>query len=64
MLLVTFYEGFSFKPILAIVFCLNLVSIIKAIHAGEPTRLHTFWLTTSLGAITWSIALRNLCFVY
>lgn len=43
-------------PILAIIFCLNLVEIFKKIKNDQPTTKNTFWLTTSFILIVWSIA--------
>lgn len=43
-------------PILAIVFCLNLVGIIKKVKKDESTSKNTFWLTISFILIVWSIA--------
>lgn len=45
-----------FVPILSIVFCLNLVTIIKKVKRDEKTTVNTIWLTTSFVLITWSIA--------
>ncbi|MFJ7935933.1 hypothetical protein [Sporosarcina sp. NPDC096371] len=49
--------GFYLNPILAIVFCLNLVAIIKKISADNKsnTSKNTFWLTISFMYIVWSI---------
>lgn len=44
-------------PILAIIFCINLVEIIKKIKKEQPTSTNTFWLTASFVLIVWSIAL-------
>lgn len=46
-----------FIPILSIIFCLNLVSILKKIKNDQPTAINTFWLTTSFLLIAWSIAI-------
>ena len=43
-------------PIFAIIFCLNLVEIIKKIKKDQSTTKNTFWLTTSFVLIVWSIA--------
>ncbi|WP_318505934.1 hypothetical protein [Bacillus sp. T3] len=43
-------------PILAIIFCLNLVEILKKIKKDQPTAMNTFWLTISFVLIVWSIA--------
>lgn len=43
-------------PILAIIFCLNLVEVIKKVKEDQPTAKNTFWLTTSFMLIVWSIA--------
>lgn len=44
-------------PILAIIFCINLVEIIKKVKKEQPTSTNTFWLTASFVLIVWSIAL-------
>lgn len=44
-------------PILGIIFCLNLVEVIKKIKNEQPTATNTFWLTASFILIVWSIAL-------
>ncbi len=49
------YMGFYFMPILGIIFCLNLVSIIKKIKQDEKTAKNTFWLTISFIWIIWTI---------
>ena len=46
-------------PILAIVFCLNLVAIIKKVNKEQPTATNTFWLTASFVLIVWSIAMTS-----
>ncbi len=43
-------------PILAIIFCLNLVEIIKKVKKEQPTTANTVWLTISFVLIVWSIA--------
>ena len=43
-------------PILGIIFCVNLVTIIKKIKEDLPTAFNTFLLTVSFVLITWSIA--------
>lgn len=46
-------------PFLAIIFCLNLVEILKKIKNNQPTIKNTFWLTTSFVFIVWSIAVTT-----
>jgi hypothetical protein len=50
------YIGLVFMPLLCILFCLNLVSIIKKVQHEEDTGKNTFWLTFSFTLIMWSIA--------
>lgn len=50
------YIGWVFMPFLCILFCLNLVSIIKKVHHEEATGKNTFWVTFSFSLIMWSIA--------
>lgn len=47
-------------PILAIIFCINLVEIIKKVKKEQPTSTNTFWLTASFVLIVWSIAMTSL----
>lgn len=56
MWVVFFYSGLFLTPVLSIVFCVNLVEILKKIKTGETTRANTFWLTVSFTMIMWSIA--------
>lgn len=46
-------------PILAIIFCVNLVIIIKKVKEGLPTTFNTFLLTASFVLIVWSIAVTS-----
>ncbi|MEK3954753.1 hypothetical protein [Psychrobacillus sp. FSL K6-1464] len=50
------YIGLFLMPILCIIFCLNLVSILKKVKHEEKTTVHTVWLTISFTLIMWSIA--------
>ncbi|ETT82373.1 hypothetical protein MKZ08_06085 [Viridibacillus sp. FSL R5-0477] len=50
------FISFYLTPILSIIFCLNLVAILKKIKRDEKTATNTFWLTTSFLLIVWSIA--------
>jgi len=49
--------GFFLMPILCVIFCLNLVSILKKVKHEEKTTVNTFWLTISFTLIMWSIAM-------
>lgn len=49
--------GMFIMPILAIIFCINLVEIIKKVKREERTATNTFWLTASFLLIVWSIAI-------
>ena len=44
-------------PILAIIFCINLVEIIKKVKKEQPTSTNTYWLTASFVLIVWSISI-------
>lgn len=52
--------GFFLNPILAVVFCLNLISIIKKENQNEKisTQKNTIWATVSfvyiISSLTWS----------
>ena len=52
--------GMFIMPILAIIFCINLVEIIKKVKREERTATNTFWLTASFLLIVWSIAIISL----
>ena len=47
-------------PILAIIFCVNLVTIIKKVKEDQSTAFNTFLLTTSFILMAWSIAFSAL----
>ncbi|KOF08945.1 hypothetical protein AC739_17735 [Planococcus glaciei] len=53
------FIGVYLVPILSIIFCLNLVTIIKKAKRDEQTIVNTIWLTTSFVLITWSIAIMS-----
>ena len=44
-------------PILAIIFCINLVEIMKKVKREERTASNTFWLTASFVLMVWSISM-------
>ncbi len=48
--------GFYLLPIYCIVFCLNLVSIIKKIKYEEDTNKNTLWVTISFILIICTLA--------
>ena len=52
--------GMFIIPILAIIFCINLVEIMKKVKREERTFTNTFWLTASFLLIVWSIAIISL----
>lgn len=52
--------GMFVIPILAIIFCINLVEIMKKVKREERTATNTFWLTASFLLIVWSIAITSL----
>ncbi|MCG3088745.1 hypothetical protein [Sporosarcina cyprini] len=47
--------GFLLNPILAIVFCINLVAAMKKVKREEDTARNTFWMSMSLGYIIFSL---------
>lgn len=51
-------------PILCIIFCLNLVTIMKKVQNEEKTAVNTFWLTISFTLIMWCIAVIASASVY
>lgn len=56
MINIFMFIGFFLMPILCLIFCLNLVSILKKVKHEENTTVNTFWLTISFTLIMWSIA--------
>lgn len=50
------FIGLLLMPILCVIFCLNLVSILKMVKHEEKTTVNTVWLTISFTLIMWSIA--------
>ena len=56
MLFFFVYIGWFLMPIWCIVFCLNLVSILKKVKHEEKTTANTVWLIISLTIIMWTIA--------
>ena len=64
MIIPFLYIGWFLVPILSIIFCLNLVTIIKKVKTGEKTTVNTMWLTTSFVLITWSIAILASAGIY
>lgn len=57
MIITFWFVGWFLMPILCIVFCVNLVSILKKIKDREETKINTIWLTISFTFIMWSIAI-------
>lgn len=55
-----FFISVYVMPILAIIFCLSLVEIIKKVKKDQPTTANTVWLTISFVLIVWSIAITSL----
>lgn len=51
-------------PILGIIFCLNLVTILRKIKEEKPTANNTFWLSLSFVLIIWTIAIVSTIGVY
>ena len=51
------HAGLFLNPILAIVFCLNLVALIKKVgsHSNASTSINTFWMTIAATYIIFSI---------
>ncbi len=49
-------------PIWCIIFCLNLVSILKKVKHEEKTTANTIWLIISFTIITWTTASQSIVF--
>ncbi len=64
MIIAFLYIGWILMPILCVIFCLNLVSILKKIKNEEKTTVNTVWLTISFTLIMWSIAMIASASVY
>ncbi|MBM7662147.1 nitrate reductase NapE component [Bacillus mesophilus] len=58
-MIIFYFISLYVTPILAIIFCINLVEIIKKIKKDQPTAKNTFWLTFSFLLIVWSIAVTS-----
>lgn len=56
-MMVFLYIGMYLTPILSIIFCLNLVTIMKKIKRDEKTAINTFWLTLSFTLIAWTLVM-------
>ncbi len=56
-MIVFLYIGVYLTPILSIIFCLNLVTIMKKIKRDEKTAINTFWLTLSFTLIAWTLVM-------
>ncbi|GLI83485.1 MULTISPECIES: hypothetical protein [Rossellomorea] len=56
-MIVFLYIGMYLTPILSIIFCLNLVTIMKKIKRDEKTAINTFWLTLSFTLIAWTLVM-------
>ncbi|MEW5570170.1 hypothetical protein [Rossellomorea marisflavi] len=56
-MIVFLYIGMYLTPILSIIFCLNLVTIMKKIKRDEKTASNTFWLTLSFTLIAWTLVM-------
>lgn len=60
MLYISSLIALLFMPVLCVIFCLNLVAILKKIKSDEKTAVNTTWLTLSFTLIMWSIAILAL----
>lgn len=56
LLLLFYWIGWWLMPIWCIIFCLNLVSIIKKSKHEEKTTANTVWLIISFTIIMWTTA--------
>ena len=50
------YIAIYLTPILSIVFCVNLVNILKKVNTNEGILKNTIWLSISFLLIIWSMA--------
>ncbi|AXI01030.1 hypothetical protein DV702_15680 [Sporosarcina sp. PTS2304] len=51
-----YWIGWWLMPIWCIIFCLNLVSILKKVKHEEKTTANTVWLIISFTIIMWTTA--------
>ena len=58
------FIGLLLMPILCVIFCLNLVSILKKVKHEEKTTVNTVWLTISFTLIMWSIVVLASAVMY
>lgn len=49
--------GFYLNPVFAVVFCINLVSLIKKVKSDKETKQNTIWISVSFAYIVFSISL-------
>ena len=47
--------GIYLNPVFAVVFCINLVSVIKKVKSDKETKWNTFWISVSFAYIVFSI---------
>lgn len=64
MIILFLYVGWFLIPVLSIVFCLNLVTIMKKVKNDQDTSKNTIWLTVSFLFIMWSIAILASATIY
>ncbi|MBD8068826.1 hypothetical protein [Bacillus sp. PS06] len=64
LMIVAINIGTFFMPILCIIFCVNLVSILKKVKNDENTGTNTFWLTSSFTMIIWIITFIGIAGIY
>ncbi|UGB28748.1 hypothetical protein [Metabacillus sp. B2-18] len=64
MIVAFLYMGWFLMPLFCIIFCLNLVTILKKVKNEEKTTVNTVWLTISFSLIMWSIAVIASASVY
>lgn len=64
MIIPFLYVGWFLIPVLSIVFCLNLVTIMKKVKNDQDTSKNTIWLTISFLFIMWSIAILASVTIY
>ena len=64
MIIPFLYVGWFLIPVLSIVFCLNLVTIMKKVKNDQDTSKNTIWLTISFLFIMWSIAILSSVTIY
>lgn len=64
MMLIFYYIGMFLTPILSIIFCVNLISLITNIKNGTNHKKNAYWLTISFTIIIWTLSMLAIMAIY